>query len=363
MTRENTVGIIGAYGMTGSVVSKEIMRTTDLNLVVGGRDEGRAASLATELGVRATARKVDIYDENSLMSFCESCSLIVNCTAPSARVLDIVMKGALRAGSHYVDPGPAMVENLLPYGTDFEQASLIGLIYTGWLPGVTGLALHHVYSLARDSFDGIQSVNVYFEDRSAWSEAAFLDMAEEMAHGSPTGMFENGVWKDQNMIRVTRTYEFPPPVGKRRVLAAYSHELEELAKEARIPEMGMYIGLISLGVLLNVAVIKTLKMDPEKAAGRLRKAWVKAGKKLGEDGIVVAEAAGKKGSRETRVRLSLYSKSPYFMTGLPTAISVRVILEDKVRARGLNLMCDAVDPAYFLREFEKAGVTYELVEL
>ena len=107
---------------------------------------------------------------------------------------------------------------------------------------------------------------------------------------------------------------------------------------------------------------KGLKMDPEKAGGRLRKAWVKAGKKLGEDGIVVAEAAGKKRGREARVRLSFYSKNPYFMTGLPTAISVRAILEDKVRARGLNLLCNAVDPAYFLAEFEKTGVTYELVE-
>ena len=38
MPRESTVGIIGAYGMTGKVVARELTRTTDLNLVLGGRD-------------------------------------------------------------------------------------------------------------------------------------------------------------------------------------------------------------------------------------------------------------------------------------------------------------------------------------
>jgi len=208
ITRENTVGIIGAYGMTGKVVAQELVKTTDLNLVLGGRDEARAQSLANELGVRTAARHVDIYDEKSLLGFCEPCSVIVNCTAPSSRVLDVVLKGALEAKSHYVDPLGEHT-SLSPYRSQFERANLTGLLYAGWVPGITGLALRHVYSLARESFETIDSANVYCEDRSAWSEAAFVDIAEEMLRGVPTGVFEKGVRKDQNMIRATRTYDSP----------------------------------------------------------------------------------------------------------------------------------------------------------
>jgi saccharopine dehydrogenase-like NADP-dependent oxidoreductase len=361
MTRENTVGIIGAYGMTGRVVARELVKTTDLNLVLGGRNEERALSLAADLGVRTTARHVDIYDEKSLFDFCEPCSVIVNCAAPSSRVLDTVIKGALRTGSHYVDPAGGL-DTLIPYSSEFDRANLTGLLYTGWVPGITGLALHHVYSLARESLDTIDSVNVYCEDRSAWSEEAFVDIVEEMLRGAPSGVFQRGVWKDQNLIRATRTYEFPAPIGKRTVYAMHSHELEGLAKESEIPEMGMYAGMVGFWVMLQALFIKMLGRDPEKAARRLRRAWVKAGESLGEDGIVVAEAAGEKQGRDARVRISFYTKESYFVTGAPAALSVRAILEDWVRKKGLNVLCDAVDSARFLAELAKSGVTYEIAE-
>ncbi len=361
MTREDTVGIIGAYGMTGKVVARELMKTTDLNLVLGGRDEARALSLATELGVRATARHVDIYDDKALLDFCEPCSVIVNCAAPSSRVLDTVAKGALKTGSHYVDPA-AGHDTLMPHASEFDRANLTGLIFTGWVPGITGLALHHVHSLARESFDTIESANVYSEDRSAWSEEAFVDIVEEMLQDVPSGAFRNGVWKDQNMIRAIRTYDFPVPIGKRIVYPLYAYELEALAKEAGIPEMGMYVGVLGLRVMLHALLIKIVGRDPKKAARRLRRVWVKAGESLGEDGIVVAEAVGKKQGREAKVRISFYTKESYFSTGVPAALSVRAILENWVLKSGLNVLCDAVDPAHFLGELAKAGITYEVVE-
>lgn len=361
MTRENTVGIIGAYGMTGRVVARELVKTTDLNLVLGGRNEKRALSLATELGVRATARHADIYDEQSLLGFCEPCSVVVNCAAPSCRVLDTVIKGALKTGSHYVDPAGGL-DTLTPYSSEFDRANLTGLLFTGWVPGITGLALHHVYSLASESFETIDSVNVYCEDRSAWSEEAFVDIVEEMLQEVPSGVFQRGVWTDQNMILAIRTYEFPAPIGKRIVYPMYSHELEALAKEAGIPAMGMYAGVLGVRVMLHALLIKMLGRDPDKAARRLRKVWVKAGKSLGEDGIVVAEAVGKKRGRDARVRISFYTKESYFVTGVPAALSVRAILENWVRKSGLNVLCDAVDPAHFLGELAKSGITHEIDE-
>jgi saccharopine dehydrogenase-like NADP-dependent oxidoreductase len=358
---EDTVGVIGAYGMTGRVVAQELVKATDLNLVLGGRDEDRAQSLATDLGVRTAARHVDIYDEESLLDFCEPCSVIVNCAAPSSRVLDTVIKGALKTGSHYVDPAGGL-DTLIPYRGEFERANLTGLLYTGWVPGITGLALHHVYSLAHESLDTIESLNVYCEDRSAWSEAAFVDIVEEMLNDVPSGVFQSGFWKDQNLIRATRTYDFPAPIGKRRVHAMYSHELEGLAKESGIPEMGMYAGVVGFRVMLHALFIKMLSRDPEKAARRLRKVWVKVGESLGGDGIVVAEALGKKDGSDARVRVSFYTKESYFVTSVSAALSVRAILEGWVRKSGLHVLCDAVDPARFLAELAKAGITHEMVQ-
>ena len=361
MIREKTVGIVGAYGKTGLVVAKELAKTTELNLVLGGRDENRALALAGELGERATARRVDIYDKKSLHDFCEGCGVVVNCAAPSSRVLDTVLKGALEAGSHYVDPA-ANHATLIRYCGEFEKAGLIGLLCTGWVPGITGLAAHHVYSLARESFDTVQSANVYCEDRSAWSEAAFVDIAKEMLKGARSGVFQNGIWKDQNLLLANRTYEFPAPIGKRRVHATHTSELEILAKDSGLPEVGMYAGLINFRVMMSAIVTKLLSRDLDKAARRLREVWVKAGKSLGEDGIVVAEAVGKQNGRDARVRISFYTKQSYFATGVPAALAVRAILENWVRQSGLNILCDAVDSARFLRELDMAGIPHQILE-
>jgi saccharopine dehydrogenase-like NADP-dependent oxidoreductase len=361
MIREKTVGIVGAYGMTGAVVSHELAKTTELNLVLGGRDENRALALAAELGERATARHIDIYDRSSLLDFCDGCGVVVNCAAPSSRVLDTVLKGALEAGSHYVDPA-ADHATLIPYRREFEKAGLIGLLYTGWVPGITGLAAHHVYSLARETFDTVQTTSVYCEDRSAWSEAAFVDIAKEMLEGARSGVFQDGIWKDQNLLLATRTYDFPAPIGKRRVHATHTHELEILAKESGLPEVGMFAGLINYRVMVSAIVTKLLSRDLDKAARHLRGVWVKAGKSLGEDGIVVAEAVGKRNGRDARVRISFYTKKSYFATGVPAALSVRAILENWVRQGGLNILCDAVDSARFLRELTRAGIPHQTLE-
>jgi saccharopine dehydrogenase (NAD+, L-lysine-forming) len=357
MIREKTVGIVGAYGMTGVVVAQELAKTTDFNLVLGGRDENRALALAAELGERATAKHVDIYDRNSLLNFCDRCGVVVNCAAPSARVLDTVLKGALDAGSHYVDPS-AEHATLIPYRREFEKAGLIGLLYTGWVPGITGLAAHHVYSLARETFETVQSTNVYCEDRSAWSEAAFVDIAKEILKKSRSGVFQNGIWKGQNPLLTTRTYEFPAPIGKRRVHATHTYELEILAKESGLPEVGMFVGLINYQVMVSAIVTKLLSRDLDKAARRLRDVWVKAGKSLGEDGVVVAEAVGKQNGRDARVSIIFHTKKSYFATGVPAALSVRAILENWVRQDGLNILCDAVDSARFLRELTRAGIPH-----
>ena len=361
MIREKTVGIIGAYGMTGVVVARVLAKTTDLNLVLGGRNENQALALAAELGERASAKQVNIYDSNSLLDFCDGCGVVVNCAAPSSRVLDTVLKGALGAGSHYVDPA-ADHATLIPHRSEFEKAGLIGLLYTGWVPGITGLAAHQVYSLARKSFDTVHSTNVYCEDRSAWSEAAFVDIAKEMLKGARTGVFQNGIWKDQNLLLATRTYEFPAPIGKRRVHATHTSELEMLARESGLPEIGMHAGLINFQVMVGAIVTKLLSRDLDKAARRLRQIWIKAGKSLGEDGIVVAEALGKQSGRDARVRVSFYTKQSYFATGVPVALSVRAILENWVQKSGLNILCDAVDPARFLRELAGAGITYQTLK-
>ena len=73
-----TFGIVGGYGATGSAVASELSKSSDGEMLIGGRDLAKAQALAAQLNGRASAAQLDILDARSLDGFCSRCSTVVN---------------------------------------------------------------------------------------------------------------------------------------------------------------------------------------------------------------------------------------------------------------------------------------------
>lgn len=96
-------GIVGILGSTGHV-GKELLRLLEVAeespsilIRLGGRKTSDADKSRYECFV------VDIMNENSLSNFCKGCSVIVNCSGPSALYAIPVMNAAACAGANYID--------------------------------------------------------------------------------------------------------------------------------------------------------------------------------------------------------------------------------------------------------------------
>ena len=61
-----TFGVIGGYGAIGSVVVSELQKSSAESILIGGRDEHKAKALASKLGDKVSARRVDVLDTVSL---------------------------------------------------------------------------------------------------------------------------------------------------------------------------------------------------------------------------------------------------------------------------------------------------------
>lgn len=91
--------IYGAVGYTGRMVARQA-RAAGLDIIVAGRDEGRLASLAFELGV---PYRVFALEGGAPGHALDGVDAVLNCAGPFVKTAAPLMEACLRAGTHYLD--------------------------------------------------------------------------------------------------------------------------------------------------------------------------------------------------------------------------------------------------------------------
>lgn len=358
MSKDITIGIVGGYGAIGNIISEELLKNSAYRLRIGGRNREKINKRVIALGERASGKKVDIHDGDELEVFCEGCALIINCTGPSWMIKDRVIKYALKAGCDYVDPGIWHDKSNL-YKRSFEKRGLTGLLYAGWVPGLTGLLPRYLYNIGKEALDSIQSLNVYCGDRSSWSASASHDILYHFIRGIQPGLFENGQWSAKSALYAiwgSEYYDHPGNFGRLFVNPGYTAELESLSREAKIPRMGSYIGCSGIVGNLKLFGIRHIKMNDEKAVATLMGTIKKETDRHGPGGAVSSVLKGRKNGKRVRISASVFDSDTIRLTGLCTALAARMILENKIHGNGLKFLCDAVEPAAFFKGLEAQGI-------
>ena len=160
MNRSATIGVIGGSGSTGKAVAKELQRSTDRAILIGGRNLANLEAVAADLGAAVAAVRVDVRDPQSLEKFCSRCSVLVNCGGPVSELQDTVAQAALRTRSHYVDvAGLTLVrEGMMPHDQELLDLGLACVVSAGWLPGMTELLPAYSLTVAKTRMDTILAI-------------------------------------------------------------------------------------------------------------------------------------------------------------------------------------------------------------
>ena len=97
--------ILGAYGFFGSRIAGSLAREPGIELVVAGRNAGKATALAYQLGLRAeSARAIDASDARLALQLRKLGIRTVIHTAGPFQGQDYhVARAAIEAGAHYLD--------------------------------------------------------------------------------------------------------------------------------------------------------------------------------------------------------------------------------------------------------------------
>ncbi len=353
-------GVVGGYGATGREVAAELWKSCVGEILIGGRDLGKAQAVAARFDHRASATQLDVLDSRSLDDFCSRCSIIVNCAGPTTVLQDRVAQAAFRRRCHYVDPGgfSFLKQRLLPNSREIADLGLSFVLSAGWVPGMTEVLPVYADAQARTRMDEVESVSMYFGDSSEWSASALRDgvwYLRQLGLRSPR-YFRKGERIRANTSLAYRKVDLGTRIGLGRFYMFSTPELDEVGRRLTGCDFLSYGYLAGSRAVIAGTLVALLPL-PEQIGVRLIRSVFRS-TLLPVGGFVVVHAVGRlEGRSQTFLVQTVYDEHrQYWANGVVPAIAARMISADKGTQAGVHFLPDAVDPVAFVTELRKAGV-------
>jgi saccharopine dehydrogenase-like NADP-dependent oxidoreductase len=361
MNRSAIFAVIGGSGSTGKAVVKELRRTTDSPIIIGGRNLPNLETVAADLGGAVSAAGVDVRDPRSLDEFCAKCSVVVNCGGPVSELRDRVAQAALRTRSHYVDvAGLALVrEGMIRHDRELSDLGLACVVSAGWLPGMTELLPAYSLAVSKARIDAVHSVTTYSGDSGEWSNSAMRDIVwylRKFGRRRPK-YIRNGEWVRAKLAEVLMEKEVGIRMGRRLFSMSCLPEMAELMGRFKGCDGRAYTYLPSRHTAIVGSLIALLPLRTGFAIRKMRRALLAESLPVG--GFSVVEIRGRSNAREVfdRYQVTFGTGRGYWMNAVVAATVARLISEGRGVNSGVHFLMDAVDPVTFMGELRKAGVS------
>ncbi len=365
------------------MLAELLLAFSDADVVVAGRDLGKAERAADELGAaypgRVTARCADARDAGSLGEAFAGVDLV----AVAASVLafaDVVIETALRAGVDYFDlllPGTVKhraLERLLPH---IELAGRCFITDGGVHPGLSAPLIR----VLTPAFGRLERADVGALLRVDWNAYRFsVSTIEEFVDellGYRMEALRDGLWQRARWDDTMRTFDFGPPFGRERCFVMAMNELRGLPEFIPSLRDGAFYVAGFNRVVDNIIMplayatvkpapgvfgppyarlltwaLKEYSRPPYGTVWQVEAEGVPAGTEQGD-------GSGKGAGRRRRAGLRLSHPDGYRLTAAAAAACLLQYFDGTLRAPGVHLQALAVDPARFLLDLLRMGASLQ----
>ena len=361
MNRSVTFGVIGGTGSTGRAVAKELRRSTDRPILIGGRNLAKLNAVVEEVGAAVSVMRLDVRDPRSVEEFCGRCSVVVNCGGPVSQLRDMVAQAAFRTRSHYVDvAGLTLVpEAMMPHYQEFSDLGLACVMSAGWLPGMTELLPAYSLAVSKTRMDRILSLTTYFGDSGEWSNTAMRDIVwylRKFGRRRPK-YIRDGEWVRAKLTEVLIEKDIGAPIGRRLFSMSCLPEMKALMRGLKGCNGRAYTYLPSRSTALAGSLVALVPLPTEFAIRTMHAALLAESLSVG--GFSVVEIQGRSEACEVthRYQVTFEKGCEYWINGVVAATVARLIFEGGNVKTGVHYLTDAVDPVTFMQEVRKAGVS------
>ena len=240
-----TVLIIGAGGVS-RVVTKKCAMNSDVfsKIVLASRTKSKCDQIAQEikgsLHVNIETAAIDADDVDALVRLIEKVkpSLVLNIALPYQDLT--IMDACIKTGVDYLDtanyehPDLAKFEYKEQWARNdaFKKAGIMGLLGSGFDPGVTNVFCAYAQQYLFDSIESIDILDCNAGDHG-YAFATNFNPEINLREVSSKGRYwEEGKWIETEPVSVKMVWDYPE-VGPKDSYLLYHEELESLVQNIK----------------------------------------------------------------------------------------------------------------------------------
>jgi saccharopine dehydrogenase (NAD+, L-lysine-forming) len=213
------ITVLGGIGAVGSTAVK-VLAADDIfsEIVIGDMEVEKAKMLASELGPKVSAVKVDASDSKSIKQAIKGSSIVLNCIGPFYKFGPRVLKSTINSNINYVDICDDFdaTEKLLKMDEAAKRAGVSALVGMGSSPGIANVLVRFCVNTLLDEVD---SIDIYHAHGGEPLEGPAV-----VKHRIHSMMMDVPVFLD----------------GKFKTVNLFEESGKALEEETEFPEIGKY---------------------------------------------------------------------------------------------------------------------------
>ncbi len=389
---------IGAGGVGGVVAHKLAQnRKVFTKIVLASRNVAKCQAIAKSISQKGygeiITENVNADHVDELVKLIEKYKpvIVVNVALPYQDLS--IMEACLRTKTHYLDtanyehPDTAKFEykEQWAYHEKFKAAGIVGLLGSGFDPGVTNVFCAYAQKHYFDHIRTIDILDCNAGDHGYPFATNFnpeINLREVSANGR---YWENGKWIETKPLEIKQTWAYPE-IGEKDSYLLYHEELESLVKNIRglqrirffmtfsqnyITHMQCLENVGMLGIkevehkgqrIIPIQFLKTLLPDPATLAGRtIGKTNIGCyiiGSKNGKDKSVYLYNVCDHQESYKEVNAQAIS----YTTGVPAMIGAKLIAQGIWGKNAGVWNLEQLDPDPFMAELNAQGLPWQIIE-
>lgn len=393
-----TVLIIGAGGVS-RVVTKKCAMNSDVfsKIILASRTKSKCDQIAQEikesLHVNIETAAIDADDVDALVRLIEKVkpSLVLNIALPYQDLT--IMDACIKTGVDYLDtanyehPDLAKFEYKEQWARNdaFKKAGIMGLLGSGFDPGVTNVFCAYAQQYLFDSIESIDILDCNAGDHG-YAFATNFNPEINLREVSSKGRYwENGEWIETEPVSVKMVWDYPE-VGPKDSYLLYHEELESLVQNIKGLKRIRFFMTFGQSYLTHMKCLENvgmLRIDEVEVNGvkvvpmQLLKELLPDPASLGPRTVgktnIGCVFEGMKDGKARKVYIynvcdhqvcyrETGAQAVSYTTGVPAMIGAKMILEKKWSGKGVFNM-EQFDAKPFMDDLNVQGLPWKIIEM
>jgi len=363
--KNNKILVLGGYGNAGFPICDLLLKHTNLNITVAGRDLIRARKSADSLNVkygqnRAEGIALDATQKAELLKAMESSGMILSASSTS-HLTEIIAGAAIQSECDYFDiqVSGSKIAALKKLHDKIEKSGLTFITDGGFHPGLPAAMIRYSSIKIGEPESAIVGSLIRIDWKSySFSRETLLELVDEL-RDYRNEIFYDGKWLKAGFSdkRSCIKMNFKPEFGNELLVNMLLEEMKEIPRlYPGIRETGFFVGgtnwAVNYFVMPLASVLPKYFPGTRILLGNLLQWALKTFSAPPYMIILKLSARGKNGKFEMVLR----HVDGYYLTAAPVIGTILQYLDGSVKKRGLCLMAHYPEPVRLFSDLRHMGI-------